>query len=96
MNQPNTATPRCPVQNTLTKGDPGFEVNPAISRKRNKLLLLGTKEETPEFCLESPTLQSLFNQGIPDNLFEQKKVIFHLERPANTSTQSIDSLPYPL
>jgi hypothetical protein len=39
-----------------------------------------------EFCLESPTLQSIFNQGIPDNLFEQKKVTFHLERPANTST----------
>jgi len=38
-------------------------------------------------CLESPTLQSLFNQGIPDNLFEQKKVTFHLERPANPSTQ---------
>jgi hypothetical protein len=34
-----------------------------------------------------PTLQSLLNQGIQDNLFEQKKVIFHLERPANTSTQ---------
>jgi hypothetical protein len=35
----------------------------------------------------TPALQSLLHQGIPDNLFEQKKVIFHLERPANTSTK---------
>jgi hypothetical protein len=28
-----------------------------------------------------PYLTILFNQGIPDNLFEQKKVTFHLERP---------------
>jgi hypothetical protein len=47
----------------------------------------GKRLASGEFCLESPTLQSLFNQGIPDNLFEQKKVTFHLERPANTSTQ---------
>jgi hypothetical protein len=40
-----------------------------------------------EFCLESPTLQSLLNQGVQDNLFEQKKVTFHLERPAITSIQ---------
>jgi hypothetical protein len=47
----------------------------------------GKRLPSGEFCLESPTLQSLFNQGIQDNLSEQKKVIFHLERPANTSTQ---------
>ncbi|MFC3769502.1 hypothetical protein ACFOSW_12470 [Paenibacillus sp. GCM10012303] len=47
----------------------------------------GKRLPSGEFCLEFPTLQSLFNQGIPDNLFEQKKVTFHLERPANTSAQ---------
>jgi hypothetical protein len=46
----------------------------------------GKRLPSGEFCLESPTLQSLFNQGIPDNLFEQKKVTFLLERPAITST----------
>jgi hypothetical protein len=47
----------------------------------------GKRLPSGEFCLESPTLQSLFNQAIPDNLSEQKKVTFHLERPAITSTQ---------
>jgi hypothetical protein len=41
----------------------------------------GKRLPSGEFCLESHTLQSLFNQGIPDNLSEQKKVTFHLERP---------------
>jgi hypothetical protein len=30
----------------------------------------GKRLPSGEFCLESPTLQTLFNQGIPDNLFE--------------------------
>jgi hypothetical protein len=39
-----------------------------------------------------PNLKFHLNKGIPDNLSEQKKATFHLERPDNTSTHLIDSL----
>ncbi|MDF2658527.1 MAG: hypothetical protein K0Q94_1318 [Paenibacillus sp.] len=44
------------------------------------------KDYVPASFVWNPLLAILINQGIPDNLLEQKQVTFHLERPAVTST----------